>query len=181
MKKIMLLCLTLVAFAVATHAQTRGAKSKIEAQTRATTPSTSTPTQQTPPSTTTGRSTDAGRPAKESKESQEAADQKDRDGDNGQGEGGGDKVKNLLGLSDEQNTQFRAIVVEVRQAIKAVRKDQTVAQGDKMSKIKAINDDRDAKLKNIFTPEQFTKWLELAKNKGGMGKGAGKGGRKSDN
>ena len=176
----MLLCLTLVAFVVATDAQTRGAKSKIETQTRATTPSTSVPTEQAPTSTT-GRNTDAGRPAKESKESQEAADQKDRDGDNGQGEGGGDKVKNLLGLSDEQNTQFKAIVAEVRQAIKAVRKDKSVAQTDKMSKIKAINDDRDAKLKNIFTAEQFTKWLELAKNKGGMGKGAGKGGRKSDN
>ena len=179
MKKIMLLCLTLVAFAVATDAQTRGAKSKIETQTRATTPSTSTPTEQAP-TTTTGRSTDAGRPAKESKESQEAADQKDRDGDNGQGEGGSDKVKNLLGLSDEQNTQFKAIVAEVRQAVKAVRKDQTVPSGDKMATIKNIYNDRDAKLKNIFTPEQFTKWLELSKNKGVMGKGAGKGGRKSD-
>ena len=171
MKKIMLVCLSLVAFAIVSDAQTRGAKTgKIEqAQSRATNatvPTTSTPT--TAPST-------SGRPAKESKESQEAADQKDRDGDQEQGAQGGDKMKNLLGLNDDQNAKFKAIVAEVRQAVKAIRKDEAVAKGDKMAKIKAIYDDRDSKLKNIFSADQFTKWLDLSKKK------MGKGNRKSDN
>ena len=175
MKKIMLVCLSLVAFVVATDAQTRGAKSgKMEQAQSKATDATNTPAPA--PTSTTG-----GRPAKESKESQEAADQKDRDDDHEQGEQGGDKIKNLLGLNDDQNAKFRAIVVEVRKAVKAIKKDQGA---DKMAKIKAIYDDRDAKLKNIFSADQFTKWLDLSKNKGGgMGKhgGMGKGNRKSDN
>jgi hypothetical protein len=161
MKKIMLFCLTLIAFSAMTNAQTRGAKTgKIEqAQTRA-----ANTTSTTPPA--------AGKPAKESKESIEAADQKDRD----EAENGGDKkdkVKTMLGLSDEQNAQFKAIVAELRQAVKAIKKDATIPQADKMAKIKTLNDARDAKLKGIFTAEQFTKWVELAKNMGSnnMGKG----------
>jgi hypothetical protein len=170
MKKIMLFCLTLIAFSAMTNAQTRGAKTgKIEqAQTRATNATNTTPA--------------AGKPAKESKADIEAADQKDRDNAQDDAENAGekkDKIKDLLGLTDEQNAQFKAITSELRQAIKAIRKDAALPKADKMTQIKALNDARDAKLKGIFTAEQFTKWLQLAKNK--AGNHMGKGRHKSDN
>lgn len=172
MKKIMLFCLSIIAFSAITNAQTRGAKTgKIEqVQTRAA--NTTVPVPATPT---------AGKPAKESKEDIEAADQKDRDNAKDEAENGNeqkDKIKTMLGLTDEQNAQFKAITQELRQAIKAIKKDASIPKADRVSKIKTLNEGRDAKLKGIFTAEQFTKWLQLAKNMGsnGMGKGRHKSG-----
>jgi secreted trypsin-like serine protease len=70
----------------------------------------------------------------------------------------GEKMKALLGLSDEQTTKFREVVVERRAAIKAVKDDTALAADAKEAKLKAIDASREAKFKTIFSPEQFEKW-----------------------
>jgi hypothetical protein len=70
----------------------------------------------------------------------------------------GEKMKALLGLNDEQTTKFRAVVVERRAAIKAVKDDAALAADAKETKLKAIDATREEKFKAIFTPEQFEKW-----------------------
>ncbi len=72
----------------------------------------------------------------------------------------GDKMKALLGLSDEQTVKFREVVVERRAAIKAVREDASLGADAVSAKLKAIDATREEKFKKIFTPEQFTKWAE---------------------
>ncbi len=70
----------------------------------------------------------------------------------------GEKMKALLGLSDEQTTKFREVVVERRAAIKAVKEDAALAADAKDAKLKAIDAAREAKFKAIFSAEQFEKW-----------------------
>jgi hypothetical protein len=77
----------------------------------------------------------------------------------------GEKMKALLGLSDDQTAQFREVVTARREAIAAVKADAALSADAKDTKIKAINDERETKLKKIFTPEQFAKWAEYKKNK----------------
>ena len=72
----------------------------------------------------------------------------------------GEKMKTLLGLTDEQTVQFREVVVERRAAIKLVKEDASLAADAKEAKLKAIDGEREQKLKKIFSPEQFTKWAE---------------------
>ncbi len=72
----------------------------------------------------------------------------------------GEKMKALLGLNEEQLTKFRAVVLERRTAIKAIKDDASLDAAAQEAKIKPINDAREAKFKTIFTPEQFTKWKE---------------------
>ncbi len=49
----------------------------------------------------------------------------------------------------------------MRQKQTEVRKDTTMAMPDKRAKLKEIHDDANAKLKEIFTPEQFEKWQKM--------------------
>lgn len=72
----------------------------------------------------------------------------------------GEKMKALLGLSDEQLVKFREVVLERRNAIKAVKDDAALNEAAKEAKIKTINDAREAKFKAIFSAEQFAKWTE---------------------
>jgi exopolysaccharide biosynthesis protein len=72
----------------------------------------------------------------------------------------GEKMKALLSLSDEQLVKFREVVLERRNAIKAIKEDATLSEAAKEAKIKTINDAREAKFKTIFSAEQFTKWVE---------------------
>ncbi len=77
----------------------------------------------------------------------------------------GEKMKALLGLSDEQLVKYREIVLERRAAIKAVKTDASLSPEAQEAKLKPINEAREAKLKTLLTPEQFAKWLENQKKK----------------
>ena len=93
----------------------------------------------------------------------------DNNGDNGVREDKGEKgekTKALLGLNDEQNTKFRAIVQERRKAAKAIKGDKSLSEADKKAKLDALNVTRDTQLKAFFTPDQLAKWNNLNKNKG---------------
>ncbi len=77
----------------------------------------------------------------------------------------GEKMKALLGLSEEQTVKFRAAVTERRAALKAIKEDASLNSEAKEAKTKIINEAREAKFKTIFTPEQFTKWVEYNNSK----------------
>lgn len=77
----------------------------------------------------------------------------------------GEKMKALLSLSDEQTTKFREVVLERRNAIKAVKEDASLSEDAKTSKIKAIDLAREEKLKGIFSAEQFAKWKAYQEEK----------------
>jgi hypothetical protein len=87
-------------------------------------------------------------------QAQTAADDADHANETSKGE----KIKALLGLNDEQTAKFRAVVVERRAAIKAVKDDAALAADAKATKLKAIDASREEKFKAIFSPEQFEKW-----------------------
>ena len=72
----------------------------------------------------------------------------------------GEKMKVLLGLNEEQLTKFREVVLERRNAIKAVKENTALDAAAQEAKIKTINETRETKFKIIFTPEQFIKWKE---------------------
>ena len=77
----------------------------------------------------------------------------------------GEKMKALLGLNEEQLVKFREVVLERRNAIKAVKENTALDTPAQEAKIKIINEARETKFKTIFTPEQFTKWKEYSEAK----------------
>jgi gamma-glutamyl phosphate reductase len=77
----------------------------------------------------------------------------------------GEKMKALLGLSDEQLVKFREVVLERRAALKTVKEDASMSEEAKTTKIKAIDLIREEKFKTIFSPEQFAKWKAYQEEK----------------
>lgn len=74
--------------------------------------------------------------------------------------GGFDNIANQLGLSEDQKTKAKPVFEEMRQKMADLRKDTTLSQADRRAKMKEIRDDINAKLKEIFTPEQYDKWMK---------------------
>lgn len=77
----------------------------------------------------------------------------------------GEKMKALLGLSDDQTAKFREAVLERRNALKVVKEDASLSADAKSAKIKAIDLAREEKLKGIFSAEQFAKWKAYQEEK----------------
>lgn len=77
----------------------------------------------------------------------------------------GEKMKTLLGLTEEQTAKFRDVVTERRAAIKIVKEDATLSEVAREEKLKRIDVAREEKFKIIFTPDQFTKWKAYKEEK----------------
>lgn len=73
-----------------------------------------------------------------------------------------DYVATELALTDDQKTKAKPVFDEMRQKMMDLRKDTTLEPTDRRAKMKEIRDDTTAKLKDIFTPEQFEKWQKMA-------------------
>jgi len=73
-----------------------------------------------------------------------------------------DYVATQLALTDDQKTKAKPVFDEMRQKMTDLRKDTTLEQTERRAKMKEIRDDANTKLKDIFTPEQYEKWLKLA-------------------
>ena len=72
-----------------------------------------------------------------------------------------EKIGKELALSDDQTTKFKAVMEDQRKQMMDLRGDTSVAPQDKRAKSKTIRDATNAKLKEIFTPEQYEKYLKL--------------------
>jgi Spy/CpxP family protein refolding chaperone len=84
-----------------------------------------------------------------------------------------------LDLTDDQKPKVKAVMDDQREKMMALRDDTALSPEDRQTKRKAITEAGDAKLKEILTPEQYTKFLDLRKqmmNRRGGGPGGGAGG-----
>jgi len=86
-----------------------------------------------------------------------------------------------LNLTDDQKPKVKAVMDDQREKMMALRDDSSLSQEDRRAKFKAISDATDAKLKEILTADQYTKWEEMRKQmmqrrrNGGGGNGNGNG------
>jgi Spy/CpxP family protein refolding chaperone len=83
-----------------------------------------------------------------------------------------DMMAKELGLTDDQKTQVKAALEDMQSKMKALHDDTSASPEDKKAKFKEIRDANQAKMKEILTPEQFTKLQSH------MPKGRGPGGDK---
>jgi len=69
-----------------------------------------------------------------------------------------DMIAKELGLTDDQKAKVKTAMEEQQSKMKALHDDNTIAKEDKRAKAKEIRDSFVASMKEILTPEQFTKW-----------------------
>lgn len=78
-------------------------------------------------------------------------------------------ILDKLDLTDAQKEKIKPILADMREKMQALRGDTSLSREDRMAKMKEINDAISAKLKDILTPDQFTKFEELRKQMGPPG------------
>jgi protein CpxP len=84
-----------------------------------------------------------------------------------------DAMKQQLNLTDDQVEKLKPILKEQQEKMKALRADTTLSREDMMAKRKELQAGLSAKVKDILTPDQFTKWQTMVQNRGRRGqKGA---------
>lgn len=113
-------------------------------------------------------------------QAQDAPQDKPHGGPGGPGMRGrpnADQIAKELSLTDEQKTKLKAAIEDQQAKMKALREDTSLSAEDKKAKAKELREGMQAKMKEILTPEQLTKWHEMQKNRGPGGK-PGKGGEK---
>lgn len=88
-----------------------------------------------------------------------------------------EQIAKELSLTDEQKSKVKAALEDQQAKMKALREDTSLSQEDKKAKAKELREGMHAKMKEILTPEQLTKWQEMQKNRGPGGK-PGNGGEK---
>ena len=76
-------------------------------------------------------------------------------------------ILDKLDLTDAQKDKVKPIIADVTEKMGALRGDTSLSREDRMAKIKEINDAADAKLKDILTADQYTKFQDLRKQMGG--------------
>jgi len=75
-----------------------------------------------------------------------------------------DMMAQQLNLTDDQKPKFKSIMETRMQKMRDLRQDPDFAQmtpQDRGAKIKAIQDDTDAQIKALLTPEQLEKWHKM--------------------
>jgi Spy/CpxP family protein refolding chaperone len=87
-------------------------------------------------------------------------------------------MKQQLGLSDDQVEKLKPVFKDQQEKMAALRADTTLSREDLMAKRKEIQDATSAKVKEILTPDQFTKWQQMVQNRmrGRRGPQGGQGG-----
>ena len=73
-----------------------------------------------------------------------------------------DQWNKILALTDDEKTNFQAVIQDQRQQMMALRNDDSIAPEDKRAKNQEIRKATLAKLKDILTPDQFAKYQKLA-------------------
>jgi Spy/CpxP family protein refolding chaperone len=91
----------------------------------------------------------------------------------------GARVAAELKLTDEQKPKFEAVMKEAGEKRRALRDETSLTPEQRREKMMAIQEEVKTKLKAILTPEQMTKWEEMAKQRPRGGPG-GPGGKPAD-
>lgn len=92
-----------------------------------------------------------------------------------------EKMKEELGLSNDQAAKLKALNEKARNQVQAIKNDSKLTQEEKMAKLKALKETTDAERKTILTAEQNAKFetlraerkdkiKEMGPRKGGMKK-----------
>jgi Spy/CpxP family protein refolding chaperone len=99
-------------------------------------------------------------------------------GEHGPGlKGGRHDLAKELDLTDAQKPKFQEITKSSREKLKALHEDTSLTKEERKTKAKAIQEDTTTQMKALLTPEQFTKWQEIAKKmRGNRPPGGGAGG-----
>ncbi len=71
-----------------------------------------------------------------------------------------EEMKKELGLNDKQVEELKAINKEMSEQFQQLRSD-TTARQNKMTTMRGIMDERNAKIKKVLTKEQYTRFREL--------------------
>ena len=96
-------------------------------------------------------------------------------GTNQNGQGGArepeyEKLKTDLGLSDDQVTSWKNLEETYKPKMKAIRSNTALSEEDKKTQMKQLHESKQADLKKILTPDQYTKFEEIRRqDKGGKG------------
>lgn len=85
--------------------------------------------------------------------------------DKEKGFGEGSKVKQELGLTDEQSAKLETSRKESGEKLKAIRDDKVLSEEQKKEKSKAILKEQRAAMKSVLTDEQWKKLQEKRKEK----------------
>lgn len=76
----------------------------------------------------------------------------------------GDRIAEELKLTEEQKTKMRTFREEQRKKAEEIRKDTSLTPEQKREKGAALRKEGDAKMKEILTAEQYTKWEKTPEN-----------------
>jgi len=75
-----------------------------------------------------------------------------------------DTIAQQLNLTDDQKPKFKSIMDTQMQKMRGLRQDPDFASlspEDRRAKVKAIQDETEAQMKDLLTPEQFEKWQKM--------------------
>jgi Spy/CpxP family protein refolding chaperone len=72
-----------------------------------------------------------------------------------------ESIATQLQLSEDQKTKARPIFQALAQQQAELRRDTTLSQADRRTKVLALRNDTTAKLKEILTPEQLDQWQKM--------------------
>ncbi len=75
-----------------------------------------------------------------------------------------------LKLTDEQKDKVKAVLQAEGEKMRGLR---DLAPDERREKAKAVREETVAKMKDILTAEQFTKWQEMRQNRGGGNRAPG--------
>jgi len=77
-----------------------------------------------------------------------------------------EKLLTTINATDEQKGKLKPIFKDRDDQIKALREDTSLSRTDRTSKRKEIMETTTAKVKEVLTPDQFTKYEEFIKTQG---------------
>lgn len=77
----------------------------------------------------------------------------------------GDRMAKELGLTADQQTQMKALMVEEKKSMDAIKADESLTQEQKKEKGRQLRKDFQAKRQALMTPEQQKKAEEMRANR----------------
>ncbi len=83
-----------------------------------------------------------------------------------------ERMKRTLGLNDEQVGKINVINEDISKRFKELRSDTTATKGAHTKALRSISEERNARMKEVLTEEQYVKFREMEARRMRMGRGA---------
>lgn len=74
------------------------------------------------------------------------------------------RLAKRLGLSDDQTSKLTTILQNRQQQVAALRSDSSMAPEDRRAKLRSIQQDTDAQINSVLTPDQQKQYAEIKQN-----------------